>query len=225
MPGGAKVTWAAYRACGVALQGAISRCDNSLLTACAVGGHAVALFLTKSSGFPRPTGRGRAARFAEIRRDPPRSDGAVQGLLALLEVLCANSGTQYLPRTYPVLDAGDRKYPSAAIRSSTNAPKVNNQVVHSPDPIPALKQQLANELIARLDGWTQDYAGALISAHPCRVSNLRNGRLEPFSLERLIRFVARTKGTVTIHVAWTRHYLYLPRPRIPRPGATPGTTR
>jgi hypothetical protein len=97
--------------------------------------------------------------------------------------------------------------------------------MHSPDPIPALKQQLANELVARLDGWTQDYAGALIGTHPCRVSNLRNSRLEPFSLERLIRFVTRTRGTVTINVAWTRHYLYRPPPRTPRPGATPRMTR
>lgn len=96
----------------------------------------------------------------------------------------------------------------------------------APDPIPPLKEQLARELVARLDGWRRDYAGWFIDAHACRVSNLRNGQLDCFSLERLIRFVSRTKGTVAVSVAWTPHVLYLPLPpRTPRPGATPGTTR
>jgi hypothetical protein len=100
--------------------------------------------------------------------------------------------------------------------------------VRAPDPIPALKEQLARELVARLDGWSQDYAGSFMRTHGCRVSNLRKGRLDCFSLQRLIRFVARTRGTVTITVAWTPHFLYRPRsaaPRTPRPGATPVTTR
>jgi hypothetical protein len=100
--------------------------------------------------------------------------------------------------------------------------------VRAPDPIPALKEQLARELVARLDGWSQDYAGSFMRTHGCRVSNLRNDRLDCFSLQRLIRFVARTRGTVTMTVSWTPHFLYLPRagpPRTPRPGATPATTR
>jgi predicted XRE-type DNA-binding protein len=70
------------------------------------------------------------------------------------------------------------------------------------DPIPALKSQLAAELVARLDGWRQDYAGAFIGTTAARVSNLRNGRLDPFSLERLIRFIARDAGDVTLTVTW-----------------------
>jgi predicted XRE-type DNA-binding protein len=70
------------------------------------------------------------------------------------------------------------------------------------DPIPALKQQLARELVARLDGWRQDYAASFLGTDAARVSNLRNGRLQAFSLERLIRFVERDHGTVTLHVTW-----------------------
>jgi predicted XRE-type DNA-binding protein len=95
-----------------------------------------------------------------------------------------------------------------------------------PDPIPALKQQLARELVERLDGWAQDPAGSFIGADPSRVSDLRNGKLTPFSLERLIRFVARTKGEVTIQISWTRYFLYRGgEPRTARPGATPPTNR
>ena len=89
------------------------------------------------------------------------------------------------------------------------------------DPIPALKRQLAGELVTRLEGWTLEYAADFLRTDIPRVSNLRNGRFERFSLQRLIRFVARTRGTVTMTVAWTPHFLYLPRPEAEAPRTGP----
>ena len=98
--------------------------------------------------------------------------------------------------------------------------------VTDPDPIPLLKQQIARELVARLEGWTQDYAASFIGADPSRVSNLRNGLLTCFSLERLIRFVARTKGEVTLDVTWTPCFLYcLPARGAPTPTGVARTAR
>jgi predicted XRE-type DNA-binding protein len=105
--------------------------------------------------------------------------------------------------------------------------------MRAPDPIRSLKQQLARELVARLDGWRQDYAASFLGTDPSRVSNLRNGRLDRFSLERLIRFITRDHGTVTLHVTWSSRWKKLRdqrdqrrvAPRTPRPGATPATRR
>ena len=73
-----------------------------------------------------------------------------------------------------------------------------------PDPVPALKQQIANALVERLDGWTQAMAAELLRTDQPRVSDLRNGRLHRLSLEQLIRFAARVHGTVSIDIAWRR---------------------
>jgi hypothetical protein len=87
----------------------------------------------------------------------------------------------------------------------------------SPDPVLALKEQLARELVARVDGWRLDYAAWFFGTDAARVSNLRNGRLGPFSLERLIRFVERDHGTVTLQVTWKsrRHMLRSQRRSLP----------
>jgi predicted XRE-type DNA-binding protein len=107
------------------------------------------------------------------------------------------------------------------------------------DPIPRLKEQLARELLARVDGWTQEYAAAFIGTDQPRMSDLRKGRLDRFSLEKLIRLVTQDHGTVTLHVTWDSRWQKLRDqrderirraqrrvpPRTPRPGATPSTTR
>ena len=86
------------------------------------------------------------------------------------------------------------------------------------DPIPSLKQQLAAELVTRLDGWRLDYAAASIGTTSARVSNLRNGRLDQFSLERLIRFIARDHGEFTVQVKWNSRWARLrDQRRLPRP--------
>ena len=72
-----------------------------------------------------------------------------------------------------------------------------------PDPIPALKQQVANAIVERIRVWNQLNAAELLRTDQPRISDLRNGKLERFSLERLIRFVARRGGTVSITITWS----------------------
>lgn len=72
------------------------------------------------------------------------------------------------------------------------------------DPIPRLKQQLAQLVVERLRGWSQVYAASFLGTNQPRISDLRRGRLERFSLEQLIRFAARVDGTVRIDVEWDR---------------------
>ena len=77
------------------------------------------------------------------------------------------------------------------------------------DPIPALKRQLAELLVERVEGWSQTDAAHLLGTDQPRLSDLRAGRLERFSLEQLIRFVVRAEGTVEIHVKWTNRHAHL----------------
>jgi predicted XRE-type DNA-binding protein len=76
--------------------------------------------------------------------------------------------------------------------------------MRKPDPIPALKQQLATAIVDRLNGWTQPMAAELLRTEQPRISNLRHGRLERFSLEQLIRFATRIRADVSINVVWPR---------------------
>lgn len=71
------------------------------------------------------------------------------------------------------------------------------------DPIPQLKQQLAELVVERLHGWSQIYAANFLGTDQPRISDLRRGRLNRFSLEQLIRFVSRAEGTVRIGVEWS----------------------
>jgi predicted XRE-type DNA-binding protein len=71
-----------------------------------------------------------------------------------------------------------------------------------PDPIPALKQQVAEAIVERLDGWIQPMAAELLRTDQPRMSDLRRGRLERFSLEQLLRFASRLRGTVSIEITW-----------------------
>ena len=80
-----------------------------------------------------------------------------------------------------------------------------------PDPIPPLKKQLAGLLIRRLEGWSQEMAGDLLGADQPRMSDLRNNRLDRFSLDRLVRFAHRVGGDVSIQVVWVRKNYIGPR--------------
>lgn len=71
------------------------------------------------------------------------------------------------------------------------------------DPIPALKAELARIIVERLAGWAQAYAACFLKTDQPRVSDLRKGKLDRFSLEQLIRFVSRIEGTVTFNVTWS----------------------
>jgi predicted XRE-type DNA-binding protein len=81
-----------------------------------------------------------------------------------------------------------------------------------PDPVPALKEAVARAIVDRLQGWTQVNAAELLRTDQPRVSDLRNGRLERFSLEKLVRLATRLRGDVTIDVRWDPHpFLASPR--------------
>jgi predicted XRE-type DNA-binding protein len=88
-------------------------------------------------------------------------------------------------------------------------PRLGTLTIGTDDPIPALKRQLAELLVERLEGWSQTYAAHLLGIDQPRLSNLRRGRLEQFSLEQLIRFVVRVEGTVELQVKWTNRRAYL----------------
>ena len=71
-----------------------------------------------------------------------------------------------------------------------------------PDPIPTLKQQVADAIVDRLDGWIQPMAAELVRTDQPRISDLRRGKLERFSLAQLVRFASRLRGTVSIEITW-----------------------
>jgi len=84
------------------------------------------------------------------------------------------------------------------------------------DPVHALKRHLAQQLVERLEGWSQTDAAGLIGTDQPRVSDLRRGRLDRFSLEQLVRFLGRVGGSIELKVSWSSRdsFLYaLPKQR------------
>ena len=59
------------------------------------------------------------------------------------------------------------------------------------DPVLDLKRQLGAELARLVAGWNGDDIGAVLGTDRSRVADLRQGRLDRFSLETLIRFLVR----------------------------------
>jgi predicted XRE-type DNA-binding protein len=72
------------------------------------------------------------------------------------------------------------------------------------DPIPALKQQLGTELAQLLAGWNADDTAVLIGPDRARISELRRGKLARFSLETLIRHLARLRHRIDMTVTKER---------------------
>lgn len=68
------------------------------------------------------------------------------------------------------------------------------------DPIPALKEQAARALVPLIEPGSQEYAGALIGVERQRIPELCRGDLGRFSLERLIRFLARAGARVELRI-------------------------
>jgi len=66
-----------------------------------------------------------------------------------------------------------------------------SRVPATPDPIPALKQQLGAELARALAGWRASEVCELLRTDPARISDLRRCRLERFSVDTLIRYCTR----------------------------------
>jgi predicted XRE-type DNA-binding protein len=77
-------------------------------------------------------------------------------------------------------------------------------MVYRADPIPELKRQLGAELAPLVAGWRRADIAALMGADAERVSDLRSGRLDRFSLETLIRFLTRLQHRVELRVVKER---------------------
>jgi hypothetical protein len=70
-----------------------------------------------------------------------------------------------------------------------------------PDPIPELKEQAARALVPLVERWSRGDAAALIGVERERIAEICRGKLDRFSLERLIRFLARAGARVELRVA------------------------
>lgn len=87
-----------------------------------------------------------------------------------------------------------------------------------PDPIPALKRQLAAELRALFGNWNQYVVAHRLGIHQPEAWELLHDRLERFSLQKLIRLLARVERRVELRVeaesdAPLRLFLFPPRER------------
>lgn len=76
-----------------------------------------------------------------------------------------------------------------------------------------LKVQLANELCAILHGYRRYVGAAHVDMHPSELSRLRRGDLRRFSLDRLLRYIARAGYDVEIHLKRTPRHEERPTPR------------
>ena len=86
------------------------------------------------------------------------------------------------------------------------------------DPIPELKRQVAAELATLSAGWNADDIAAMIGTDRPRISEIRRGKLDRFSLETLIRYVTRLSRRVTL----TIEPVPMPRGRATRHEASGG---
>ena len=78
-----------------------------------------------------------------------------------------------------------------------------------------LKEQLARELTAILDGYPRDAGAGCIDAHPSELSRLRHGELSRFSLARIVRYIARAGYDVEVSLKKTPRLEQRPKPRRP----------
>ena len=69
------------------------------------------------------------------------------------------------------------------------------------NPIPALKRQVAEAIKPQLARHYDPAAALLIGADRARVSDIRRGRIDRFSLETLIRYAARLGLDVELRTA------------------------
>jgi predicted XRE-type DNA-binding protein len=68
------------------------------------------------------------------------------------------------------------------------------------DPIPALKQQLRDQLIQLISHADQFSAAGMLATDQPRISDLQRNRLDRFSLETLIRFLTLVECRVDVSV-------------------------
>jgi predicted XRE-type DNA-binding protein len=72
------------------------------------------------------------------------------------------------------------------------------------DPIPELKRQAAAALVPLLARWRAHEAASLIGTDQPRISDIRRGKLERFSLETLIRYCVRLRCRVELQITVER---------------------
>jgi predicted XRE-type DNA-binding protein len=71
----------------------------------------------------------------------------------------------------------------------------------NPDPISELKEQAARALVPLVEHWSRGDAAALIGIERERIAELCRGKLDRFSLERLIRLLVRAGAHVELRIA------------------------
>jgi predicted XRE-type DNA-binding protein len=76
--------------------------------------------------------------------------------------------------------------------------------MHRDNPIPALKRQLGAELARHVRDWNADDIAFMIGTDRWRIADLRRGKLDRFSLETLIRYLARLRQDVDVTVTPVR---------------------
>jgi predicted XRE-type DNA-binding protein len=69
------------------------------------------------------------------------------------------------------------------------------------DPIPALKRQLADAILEVAAQTNMHVAASVLGIDTARMSDLRRGRIERFSVERLIRLLAMVDRRVELTIA------------------------
>ena len=70
-----------------------------------------------------------------------------------------------------------------------------------PNPIPALKRQLADEILSIIGRLNVTVAAMVLGIDASRLADIRHGRIERFSVERLIRLLATLNRTVSLTVS------------------------
>lgn len=83
------------------------------------------------------------------------------------------------------------------------------------DPIPRLKDELAGHLLELVEGEPQWTVASYLEVTQPRISELRSGKLERFSLEMLIRLMARANRRVELRIVYFeyRKSIRFPPPR------------
>ena|SRR5687768_6816697 len=93
-------------------------------------------------------------------------------------------------------------------------------MIEDEDPIPHLKEQLRRDILSLVGTWDQYVAAGRLGIDQPRMSDLKRGRLERFSLEKLIRVLAHIDQSVEITVVGPQRIAMF-RIRHPRKGWKP----
>ena len=86
------------------------------------------------------------------------------------------------------------------------------------DPIPRVKEQLRVEILAAVGMWRQEVGAYLLGIDQPRMSDLERGRLDRFSVTKLIQMLAKIDRRVDLAVTVTTTKPLRPyacRPRKP----------